>query len=117
MVDGEVVEEYTTSRANESEVKAFVESCFSNLADKYSLVRDNKESTSETMKIHQRTGLKNLPENYIISGKMQRQLVVKQKQLQLLTLKSEKKFSVKVIPEFDKNFNRTTSPIRSFFQY
>lgn len=114
-LDGEVVEEYTTSRANESEVKAFVESCFSNLADKYSLVRDNKESIIGD----DEDPLEDWVEEFAgklyylwqdaaaVGGKTEATLVA--------DVESEKKFSVKVIPEFDKTLTVQRRPFdRSF---
>lgn len=114
-LDGEVVEEYTTSRANESEVKAFVESCFSNLADKYSLVRDNKESIIGD----DEDPLEDWVEEFAgklyylwqdaatVGGKIEETLVA--------DIESEKKFSVKVIPEFDKTLTVQRRPFdRSF---
>lgn len=114
-LDGEVVEEYTTSRANESEVKAFIESCFSNLADKYSLVRDNKESIIGD----DEDPLEDWIEEFAgklyylwqdaaaVGGKTEETLVA--------DVESEKKFSVKVIPEFDKTLTVQRRPFdRSF---
>lgn len=114
-LDGGVVEEYTTSRANESEVKAFVESCFSNLADKYSLVRDNKESIIGDDEDPLEDWVEEFAEKlyYLwqdaaaVGGKTEATLVV--------DVESEKKFSVKVIPEFDKTLTVQRRPFdRSF---
>lgn len=114
-LDGEVVEEYTTSHANESEVKAFVESCFNNLADKYNLVRDRNESIIGD----EEDPLEDWVESFagelyylwqdaeVVTNKTEATLVA--------DVELEKKFSVKVIPEFDKTLTIQRRPFdRSF---
>ena len=114
-LNGEVAREYTTSRVNENEVKVFVENCFRDLASSYSLVRDCNESIIGDEEDPLEDWVKEFAKELYYLWQDAAVASDKTEATKVAKVEPEKKFSVKVIPEFDKTLTIQRRPFdRSF---
>lgn len=113
--EDEVVEEYTTSRANVNEVKIFVENCFRSLADSYGLIRDPKESAICDGEDSVEEWVEKFAEELYYLWQDATVTVDKIEATKAVDVEPEKKFSVKVIPEFDKTLTMQRHPFDCSF--